>query len=69
MGNPAPLIASQLGLPAGSIASGMTIGKARVKLQVSQPWAWPTGGFERTLGIPAVTVDAPPTRQVCDARA
>ncbi len=28
VGNPAPLFASQLGLPAGSITSGMTIGKA-----------------------------------------
>ena len=28
VGNPAPLFASQLGLPAGSIATGMTIGKA-----------------------------------------
>ena len=35
VGNPAPLFASQLGLPAGSITSGMTIGKARVTLQFS----------------------------------
>jgi hypothetical protein len=30
VGNPAPLFASQLGLPADSIASGMTIGKATI---------------------------------------
>ncbi len=35
VGNPAPLFATQLGLPAGSIASGMTIGKAQVTLQSS----------------------------------
>ncbi len=35
VGNPAPMFASQLGLPADSIASGMTIGRARVTLQVS----------------------------------
>jgi hypothetical protein len=34
-GDPATLFASQLGLPAGSITSGMTIGKARVTLQFS----------------------------------
>ena len=33
VGNPAPLFASQLGLPAGSIASGMTIGKANITLK------------------------------------
>jgi hypothetical protein len=48
-GDPATLFASQLGLPVGSITSGMTIWEARVTLQVSQPRAWPTGGFERTL--------------------
>ena len=34
-GDPATLFASQLGLPAGSITSGMTIGKARATLQFS----------------------------------
>ena len=33
VGNPAPLFASQLGLPAGSITSGMTIGKANITLK------------------------------------
>ena len=33
VGNPGPLFASQLGLPAGSIASGMTIGKATITLK------------------------------------
>ena len=33
VGDPAPLFASQLSLPAGSIASGMTIGKATITLK------------------------------------
>lgn len=33
LGDPAPLLAGQLGLPAGSITSGMTLGKANITLK------------------------------------